>query len=59
MIKNFREEAINLLQIYPSEEIKDGEVAHLKDVYISDQFRYLFKLSNLPMNPTQFNAEIN
>ena len=52
IVNNFREEAFELLSEYSPEIVKEGHLCHLKDFLQQDQFKYLFRLSNLPMNPT-------
>lgn len=57
VVKNFREEAFELIKDFKSEDVKSSPLAHLKEYSNPDQFKYLFKLSNLPMNPTAMNQE--
>ncbi len=48
VVKNFREEAFNLHTDFTSQEVKVAPIVHLKDFIDPDQFKYLYKLSNLP-----------
>lgn len=55
LVKNFRDEAFGLLARHPAEQIKQAPLIHLKDFSSTDQTKYLYKFSNLPMNPTALN----
>jgi hypothetical protein len=57
VIKNFREEALGLAKGYTPDQVKKGALVHLKDFTDPEQFKYLFKLSNLPMNPTMLKQQ--
>lgn len=59
VVKNFREEALTLLCEYSQAEVKAAPVAHLKDFLSVDQFKYSYKLSNLPINPTALHQQSN
>ena len=59
LVKNFRDEAVGLLTDFTSEDVKGSPLAHLKEYSNTDQFKYWFKLSNLPMNPTAMSQENN
>lgn len=57
VIKNFREEVIGMAKEYSPESVKKGALVHLKDFAEPEQFKYLYKLSNLPMNPTMLKQQ--
>lgn len=56
LVKNFRDEALSLVTKHAPEVIRAAPVCIMRDVTSSDQFKHSYRLSNLPMNPTQFNS---
>ena len=59
VIKNFREEAFNLHTDFTSQEVKAAPLGYFKDFIDPDQFKFLYKLSNLPQNPTSINQQMS
>jgi hypothetical protein len=55
VIKNFRDEAFSQLKMKSPDEVRGSPICHIKDFTNTDQFKYGYKLSNLPMNPTALN----